>query len=77
MEILLLDNRSVGAELLRRRPDGSWPDAPETVAPDGVLTLESVGLTMTLRDAYVTTVHAPVAIGDSAHDPARMLSHQP
>jgi Uma2 family endonuclease len=50
-EILIVFSTEIGAELLRRRPDGSWPDQPELIGPDGELRLEAIGLTP-LRDAY-------------------------
>lgn len=53
-EILVLRSVSVGADLLRRRPDGSWPQEPVNVT-DGDLVLESIGLSVTLADVYRTT----------------------
>lgn len=53
-EILVLRSVSVGADLLRRRPDGAWPQEPVNVI-DGDLVLESIGLSVTLADVYRTT----------------------
>ncbi len=53
-EILILRSSSVRAELLRRRPDGSWPEQPETIA-EGTLELESIGLSVDLAAIYRTT----------------------
>ena len=55
MEILLVRATSVDAELLRRGPDGSWPEQPETIGADGVLRLDSIGFAEPLRLAYRTT----------------------
>jgi Uma2 family endonuclease len=53
-EILILKTASIGAELLRRNQDGSWPSQPEAIAADGELTLESIGFRISLA-AYRTT----------------------
>jgi len=53
-EILVLKTASIGAELLRRNPDGSWPNQPLSVV-DGEVTLESIGFSMSLAAAYRTT----------------------
>ena len=43
MEILLVESEEIGAALLRRQSDGSWPPAPETIEPGGTIELESIG----------------------------------
>jgi len=53
-EILIVRTASVGAELLRRNPDGTWPDRPLAVE-EGDLTLESVGFSVPLFSLYRTT----------------------
>ena len=53
-EILVLRSATIGAELLRRRADGTWPKKPQTVT-DGDLALESVGFRAPLSDLYQTT----------------------
>lgn len=50
-EILVLWTTMVGADLLRRSPDGSWPREPEIVA-DGDLVLESIGFRTPLAGLY-------------------------
>jgi len=57
-EILVLKTASIGAELLRRNPDGSWPEQPLILA-DGELALESIGFRIPLAAAYRTTRLAP------------------
>lgn len=57
-EILVLRSATVGAELLRRRADGTWPERPEAVT-EGDLALESVGLRAPLAALYRTTRLAP------------------
>ncbi|MDD2859456.1 MAG: Uma2 family endonuclease [Acidiphilium sp.] len=53
-EILVVSSVSVGADLLRRRPDGTWPEQPETVT-GGDLWLESIHYAAPLIDFYRTT----------------------
>ncbi len=53
-EILVLKTAKIGAELLRRAPDGNWPPQP-LVIESGDLTLESIGLSIPLAAAYRTT----------------------
>ena len=53
-EILILRTDKIGAELLRRNPDGTWPDRPLSLE-DGELTLESLGFTVSLQELYRTT----------------------
>lgn len=55
-EILLIGSIRIGAELLRRRPDGAWPEQPEALGPADTLRLESIGFAAPMRDAYATTV---------------------
>ena len=58
-EILVLRTAVVGAELLRRRADGAWPERPEAVEAGGELVLESLGFRAPLADLYRTTRLAP------------------
>ena len=53
-EILVLRTVSIGADLLRRLPDGSWPREPDSVT-EGDLALESIGLRTALADLYRST----------------------
>ncbi|WOJ91179.1 Uma2 family endonuclease [Methylocapsa polymorpha] len=53
-EILVLKTASIGAELLRRNQDGSWPSKPLTMET-GELTLESISFSVPLAAAYRTT----------------------
>jgi len=53
-EILVLKTASIGAELLRRNPDASWPSQPLSIET-GDLTLESIGFNFPLAAAYRTT----------------------
>ena len=53
-EIMVLRTVSVGAELLRRGPDGGWPREPEQIT-DGDLALVSIGLRTPLVDLYRAT----------------------
>jgi len=57
-EILVLKTASISAELLRRTPDGSWPEQPLILA-DGELALQSIGFRIPLAAAYRTTRLAP------------------
>lgn len=53
-EILMLRSAALGAELLRRRPDGTWPAQPQTIT-SGDLVLESIGFSAALAEVYRTT----------------------
>ena len=53
-EILVLRTASVGADLLRRQPDGSWPERQITFET-GDLTLESIGYIGPVAAFYRTT----------------------
>jgi Uma2 family endonuclease len=53
-EILVLKTASIGAELLRRNPDASWPSQPLSIET-GDLTLESIRFNFPLAAAYRTT----------------------
>ncbi len=53
-EILVLETERIGAELLRRNADGTWPKQP-TMIEAGDVTLESIGFTFPLAAAYRTT----------------------
>ena len=50
----MLKTASIGAELLRRNPDGSWPSQPLSLET-GDLTLESIRFNFPLAAAYRTT----------------------
>lgn len=53
-EILVVRAASVGAELLRRNPDGTWPERPLRIE-DGELALASVGFDVSVSSLYRTT----------------------
>lgn len=53
-EILILSSLNIGADILRRRADGTWPEEPETIT-QGELILESIGFRVPLADIYRTT----------------------
>jgi Uma2 family endonuclease len=53
-EILIVKTASIGAELLRRNSDGSWPKQPMRIEA-GDLTLETIGLKVPLTALYRTT----------------------
>ena len=53
-EILVLHTTAIRAELLRRRPDGSWPERPAEHAGGGIM-LESIGLGLSLAAFWRTT----------------------
>ncbi len=54
MEIVLIDCVHIGAEVLRRGPDGTWPDDPDLLGPEDELRLPSIGFAARLRDVYRT-----------------------
>ena len=59
-EVLVLHSTRVGAELLRRGPDGAWPADPAPAA-SGDLLLDSIGFRVPLADVYRTTRLRPGA----------------
>ena len=59
-EILILHSTKVGADLIRRRPDGTWPGDPSPVRGADLL-LDSVGFRVPLADIYRTTRLRPGA----------------
>jgi Uma2 family endonuclease len=58
MEVLIVNGTRVEAELLRRNPDGTWPEVPERIGPADVLDLDSIGFTVPLAMLYRTTTLA-------------------
>jgi hypothetical protein len=58
MEVLIVNGTRVDAELLRRNPDGTWPEVPERIGPADVLDLDSIGFTVPLAMLYRTTTLA-------------------
>jgi Uma2 family endonuclease len=53
-EILILHSTRIGADLLRREVDGSWPERPQAI-DQGDLTLDSIGYTGPIAAFYRTT----------------------
>ncbi len=53
-EILIVHTAAIGAELLRRNPDGTWPERPLAIG-QGELVLDSIGLRVPLTALYRTT----------------------
>jgi Uma2 family endonuclease len=54
-EILIVSSTKIEAELLRRNPDGSWPEEPSRIGRGGTLTLTSIGFETELLGLYRTT----------------------
>ncbi len=55
VEIVVLRSTSIVAEVLRRGPDGAWPQQPDLIEADGELRLDSIGFAAPLRAAYRST----------------------
>lgn len=53
-EILVLRTVVIRADLLRRNPDGTWPDRPEVIEEDDLL-LSSIGMQVPLAAIYRTS----------------------
>ncbi len=53
-EILVLHSTRIAAELLRRRPDGGWPEEPDQ-PDDEHLELASIGFRVALSELYTPT----------------------
>ena len=54
-EILVVSSTAIGAELLRRLPDGSWPEAPQSLGPTATLELASIGFQLPIASLGRTT----------------------
>jgi Uma2 family endonuclease len=54
-EILLVRSTEIAGELIRRLPDGSWPERPERIAESADLTLESIGFAGSFSEFYDDT----------------------
>lgn len=54
-EIVVLRSTAIAAEVLRRGPDGTWPEHPEILDRDAELRLDSIGFAAPLRDACRTS----------------------
>lgn len=54
LEILVVRTDIIGAQLLRRNQDGSWPPVPSEVDP-GALSLHSIGFETKLNTLYAGT----------------------
>lgn len=54
-EILLVRSTDIGAELLRRQDDGSWPEQPELIGEIGELALDSIAFHSPLAAFYDDT----------------------
>ncbi len=53
-EIIVLHSTAIAAEILRRGPDGTWPEKPDLLGPADELSLLSIGFATPLREAYRT-----------------------
>jgi Uma2 family endonuclease len=54
-EVVTLHSTRVGATVLRRQADGTWPPDAILVRPGGTLELASLGFSVPLAEAYVGT----------------------
>jgi Uma2 family endonuclease len=54
-EIVVLATSRIAAEVLRRGPDGAWPEQPELLGPHDELRLDSIGFAAPLKAAYRTS----------------------
>jgi len=54
-EIAIVHSARVLAELLRRGPEGHWPEETEKIGPGGTLSFESVGFSCPLSEVYAET----------------------
>ena len=53
-DILIVRSATIGADLLRRNPDGTWPERPEAIE-EGDLVLDSIGFRAPIAALYRTT----------------------
>jgi len=61
-EIAVFETKTIGAKLLRRLPDGGWPEEPQTIA-SGDFVLKSVNVRFPVAAAYRTTRLSAVGAG--------------
>ena len=54
-EILVLRSASIAADLLSRRPGGTWPEEPIQIGRDETLRLECIDLTCRLGEFHIGT----------------------
>jgi Uma2 family endonuclease len=54
-EILLVRSTEIAGELLRRGPDGTWPERPERVEGTDEISLESIGFSAPFTEFYEDT----------------------
>jgi Uma2 family endonuclease len=54
-DILVVHSTRIEAEVLRRGPDGTWPEQPLVLRDDEMLELASLGFSAPLRALYRTT----------------------
>jgi len=54
-EIIVVHSTRILAEVLRRGPDGQWPEEPEEIGMGGTLSLDSIGFACPLTDVYART----------------------
>ena len=57
-ELLVVHSTRIEAELLRRRPDSTWPEQPEMLGADAILTLQSIDFSAPLTALYRTSALA-------------------
>jgi Uma2 family endonuclease len=55
MDIVVVHSTVIGAEIIRRAPDGTWPQQPAFVSADDELRLDSIGFATPLRNVYRTS----------------------
>lgn len=55
-EYILIDSLRVGVEVWTKSERGQWTLIEETTDPAGQFTIQSIGLTVTLRQAYARTI---------------------
>jgi Uma2 family endonuclease len=60
-EIVVVHSTRVLAEVLRRGPDGRWPEKTEKIGRDGTLRLDSIGFACQLPEVYAQTYLAEPA----------------
>lgn len=54
-ELLVVSSAKIEAKLIRRQPDGNWPDTPLSIDDASTLELTSIDLKLPLTDLYAGT----------------------
>ena len=73
-EVLVLRSTSIAGDLLRRHPDGTWPDEPSQIGTDDTLHLEMCRPDLPARRALLRHVSRAHRVTPTAYRPVSNVS---